>query len=168
MFVLLAIKPRTTCLLRNKAVSCNQKQRNVHEIIIFIVVSGCAVQQDHKPVAEPPSIDSIITNQALKSFKTDYSKASNHKAFAQSLSGAWSWKSSMTSVEHAKTSALIACQRNNENSEDLYPCKIINVNDFLDKVNQLTSHCTRKFHSLCSQNSGERGASFKRVIHHDE
>jgi len=98
-------------------------------LLIFIVVSGCAVQQDHKPVAEPAGIDSIITNKALNSFKTGYSKASTHKAFAQSLSSAWSWKSNMTSVEHAKTSALIACQRNNKESEDLYPCKIINVND---------------------------------------
>jgi hypothetical protein len=74
-------------------------------------------------------IESIITNKALESFKTEYAKASKHKAFAQSLSGAWNWKSNRTSREHAITSALISCQRNNKKSEDLYPCVIINVDD---------------------------------------
>jgi len=72
-------------------------------------------------------IESLMSNKALKSFKTDYAKASNHKAFAQSVSGAWNWKSNRTTKEHAITSALIGCQRNNKKSEDLYPCKVINV-----------------------------------------
>ena len=73
-------------------------------------------------------IESLITNQALKSFKNDYSKASKHKAFAQSVSGSWNWKSNRTSKEHAIKSALIGCQRNNKKSEDIYPCKVININ----------------------------------------
>ena len=73
-------------------------------------------------------IESLITNQALASFKSKYKEASQNKAFAQSLSGAWSWKSNRTSVEHAKTSALIGCQRNNKKTEDLYPCKVVNIN----------------------------------------
>ncbi len=73
-------------------------------------------------------INTIISNKALESFKTKYVKASENKAFAQSTSGAWSWKSNRTSVEHAKTSALIGCQHNNKKFEDLYPCKIININ----------------------------------------
>jgi hypothetical protein len=71
-------------------------------------------------------IESIITKDALESFEK-YANASKHKAFAQSLSGVWGWKSNRTSAEHARTSALVACQRNNKKSEELYPCEIINV-----------------------------------------
>ncbi len=70
----------------------------------------------------------IVTNQAAESYRKKYSKATLNKAFAQSESGAWSWKSNRTSVEHAKRSALIACQTNNKKNEKLSPCKIINVN----------------------------------------
>ncbi|MBT3032192.1 MAG: hypothetical protein KME67_12835 [Candidatus Thiodiazotropha sp. (ex Codakia orbicularis)] len=74
-------------------------------------------------------VASIISNEALESFNTKYAKASKNKAFAQSLSGAWNWRSNRTSIEHAKTSALIACQRHNKKSEYIYPCKIIHIND---------------------------------------
>ena len=109
-------------------------------IISIFILSGCTAQQI-KQTAETPSseitsyqnnltgIDSIISNKALQSFKTEYSKAPTNKAFAQSVSGAWNWKSNRTSIEHAKTSALIGCQRNNKKSEDLYPCKVIHIND---------------------------------------
>ena len=73
--------------------------------------------------------ESIISNKALASFNGDYQKAPINKAFAQSTSGSWSWSSNRTSIEHAKTSALIACQINNKKSEDVYPCKVIHVND---------------------------------------
>ena len=79
-------------------------------------------------------IESLMSNKALESFKTDYAKASKHKAFAQSASGSWNWKSNRTSKEHAITSALIGCQRNNKKSEDLYPCKVINIDgEWLNK-----------------------------------
>ena len=106
-----------------------------------IALSGCAMQgpvQSESPKAEfniklysnnKSGIESIITNQALKSFNTEYAKATKNKAFAQSASGAWNWKSNRTSVEHAKTSALIGCQRNNKKSEALYPCEVIHLND---------------------------------------
>ncbi len=74
-------------------------------------------------------IDSIIGKKALKSFTTEYKNSSLNKAFAQSTSGAWNWKSNRTSMEHAKTSALIGCQRNNKKHEDLYPCKVIHLNN---------------------------------------
>ena len=74
-------------------------------------------------------VESIITNRALKSFKEEYASAPKNRAFAQSESGAWNWKSDRTSKDHAITSALIGCQRNNKKSEDLYPCKVIHVND---------------------------------------
>lgn len=106
-----------------------------------IVLSGCATKgpiQSEAPRAEPrfklyssnkSGIESIITNEALKSFKTGYANAKENKAFAQSASGAWNWKSNRTSIEHAQNSALIGCQRNNKKSEDLYPCKVIHLND---------------------------------------
>lgn len=74
-------------------------------------------------------VDPIINKKALKSFNDKYVNAKLHKAFAQSQSGAWNWKSNRTSVEHAKTSALVGCQRNNQKNKALYPCKIINVDN---------------------------------------
>lgn len=109
-------------------------------LIVACLITGCAttdkpsVNPQSKPtkaitiyVNDEKGLDSLITNQALKSFKTDYTKASKHKAFAQSVSGAWNWKSNRTSKEHAIKSALIGCQRNNKKSEDLYPCNVINI-----------------------------------------
>jgi len=109
--------------------------------LIFIsLITGCATtnkpKMAHQDISSKPitiyendkkGIESLITNQSLKSFNTDYTMASAHKAFAQSVSGAWNWKSNRTSKEHAIKSALIGCQRNNKKSEDMYPCKIINI-----------------------------------------
>lgn len=109
-------------------------------LIFVTLITGCATTD--KPSVTPQGnasnsitiytndkkgLDSLITNQALKSFKSDYANASKHKAFAQSASGAWNWKSNRTSKEHAIKSALIGCQRNNKKSEDLYPCEVINI-----------------------------------------
>lgn len=109
-------------------------------LLIVISMAGCAAKDKASIKLQPDSpknitiyqndktgIDSLISNKALASFQTDYANASQHKAFAQSASGAWNWKSNRTSVEHAMTSALIGCQRNNKKSEDLYPCKVINL-----------------------------------------
>lgn len=100
------------------------KQNGVSDKSSSIPSHPIKIYQNHAQ-----GIDSIISNEALISFNTDYKDASPNKAFAQSTSGAWSWKSNRTSIEHAKTSALIGCQRNNRKSEDLYPCKIIHAND---------------------------------------
>jgi len=109
-------------------------------LVSVLIVTGCANQQVSPPKVEVVNeitiyenkengIPSIISNKALISFESDYAKASKNKAFAQSVSGAWNWKSNRTSVEHAKTSALVGCQRNNKKSEDMYPCKIIHINE---------------------------------------
>jgi len=117
--------------------------KNVLTVIAVASLTGCATHSDISPTRTIQSnglefieytnnktgIDSLITNQAVKSFKTDYQKAPSNKAFAQSVSGAWNWKSNRSSVEHARTSALVGCQRNNKKSEDIYPCKVIHVND---------------------------------------
>ena len=103
--------------------------------------SACASQPSQpagrqKPASEitiyqnnQQGLDSIISNRAMESFQGEYADAPENKAFAQSVSGAWNWKSNRTSIEHAKTSALVGCQRNNKKSEDLYPCEVIHVND---------------------------------------
>ena len=109
-------------------------------LISVFVLSGCVTQQVKQATEKPSSqitiyqnneegINAIITNKALVSFNNEYLEATGNKAFAQSVSGAWNWKSNRTSIEHAKTSALIGCQRNNKKSEDLYPCKVIHIND---------------------------------------
>ena len=106
--------------------------------ILFLV--GCASQgqtvpavTDKDAVIEPvieqnaAGEASIMTNPALKSYREEYVHATEHKAFAQSESGAWSWKSNRTSIGYAIDNALIGCQRNNRRYEEEYPCKIINI-----------------------------------------
>jgi hypothetical protein len=101
---------------------------------------GCATYEQPIPTATStgkivePSFEqkavgeaSIMTNQALKSYREEYVYATEHKAFAQSDVGAWSWKSNRTSVKHAIENSLIDCQRNNKRHEAEHPCKIINV-----------------------------------------
>ena len=108
-------------------------------ITVMLFISGCAVSPSptsNEMVSEggikkytnsESGVNLIITNQALKSYHEKYLVAEKHKAFAQSLSGSWSWMANRTSAEHAKTSALVGCQKNNIKNEKLYPCKIINV-----------------------------------------
>ncbi|MEZ5492087.1 MAG: hypothetical protein R3F50_17515 [Gammaproteobacteria bacterium] len=71
----------------------------------------------------------IISSKALISYLNEYRLASEHKAFAQSHTGAWSWKSSKLSQDDATSKALAGCRRNNYKYEDQYPCRIFNVND---------------------------------------
>jgi hypothetical protein len=109
--------------------------------VAFIpLLVGCATYEQPIP-AEPstgeivePSFEqkavgeaSLMTNQALKSYREGYVHATKHKAFAQSDVGAWSWKSNRTSIKYAIENSLIDCQKNNKKHEAEYPCKIINV-----------------------------------------
>ncbi len=114
-------------------------------LALAILLSGCAANEkstvnegiassepielieDKTKKIKPIGIKSIITNQALRSYKGKYSEATSHKAFAQSASGAWNWKSNRTSKEHATNSALISCQANNKKYEELHPCRVINI-----------------------------------------
>ena len=109
--------------------------------IVFITsLVGCASYEQPIPTATgtgeivEPSFEqkavgeaSIMTNQALKSYREEYVHATEHKAFAQSDVGAWSWKSNRTSTKHAIENSLIDCQKNNKRHEADYPCRIINV-----------------------------------------
>ncbi|MEC7815698.1 MAG: hypothetical protein VX939_05475 [Pseudomonadota bacterium] len=109
-------------------------------IVFSAVLVGCATyEQPMSPTTSPGDISepvfeqkavgeaSIMTNQALKSYREGYVHATEHKAFAQSDVGAWSWKSNRTSIKHAIGNALIDCQGNNRRHEAEHPCKIINV-----------------------------------------
>lgn len=109
--------------------------------IVFIpLLVGCATYEQPIPAAPgigeivEPSFEqkavgeaSIVTNQALKSYREEYVHATEHKAFAQSDMGAWSWKSNRTSIQYAIENSLIDCQKNNKRHEAKYPCEIINV-----------------------------------------
>jgi hypothetical protein len=109
--------------------------------VVFIpLLVGCATYEQPMPPAAStgeiiePTFEqkavgeaSIMTNQALKSYREEYIHATKHKAFAQSDVGAWSWKSNRTSIKHAIENSLIDCQRNNKRHESEHPCKIINV-----------------------------------------
>ena len=100
---------------------------------LAVIISSVSVATAETVVVEPEvtktiievtkpelfTIESIISKKALKSFETPYHQAPSHKAFTQSESGAWSWKSNRTSKEHAIKSALISCQINNKKSESL-------------------------------------------------
>ena len=74
------------------------------------------------------SASDIMTNKALGSYRKKYMTETSDKAFAQSVNGTWSWRSSKTSRNEAIKKALSACQKQNKKYEALYPCKIINVN----------------------------------------
>jgi len=109
-------------------------------IVFIALLVGCATYEQPMPPATStveiiePTFEqkavgeaSIMTNQALKSYREEYVHATEHKAFAQSDVGAWSWKSNRTSIKHAIENSLIDCQRNNKRHEAEHPCKIINV-----------------------------------------
>ncbi|MDF1764226.1 MAG: hypothetical protein P1U57_12530 [Oleibacter sp.] len=116
--------------------------KKILTVMVLTTLTGCAtgtqqkVEVSDSPAIQPITIyknnkkgmESIITRKALDSYNSEYLDATENKAFAQSLTGAWDWKSNRTSVEHAKTSALVGCQRHNRKSEDVYPCEIININ----------------------------------------
>ncbi|OZC35971.1 hypothetical protein B9Q17_17170 [Marinobacter vinifirmus] len=130
---------------RRKAKALASKKESKLRLGIFLVfialLAGCAAHQQPVPAATSaggtvePTFEheavgeaSIMTNQALKSYREEYVNATQHKAFAQSDVGAWSWKSNRTSIKHAIENSLIDCQKNNKRHEAEYPCKIINVN----------------------------------------
>lgn len=109
-------------------------------MVLIMALVGCASHQQHvdtpksangtvnKSFENPATSEaSIMTNQGLRSFREQYVNATEHKAFAQSDSGAWSWKSNRTTREYAIRNALIDCQKQNKRHEEEYPCKIINV-----------------------------------------
>lgn len=68
----------------------------------------------------------LHTKDALKSYKKEYLRERGHKAFAQSPSGAWAWRSQRTSREFAIEDAVNACNAYLEATEPR--CVVIHVN----------------------------------------
>ena len=80
-------------------------------------------------VSEQSGESAIMSNKALNAYRQKYLDITRDKAFAQSDNGAWSWRSSKTSESDAVKKALAACRKNNKNHDEVFPCRIINVNN---------------------------------------
>ncbi|NRB40323.1 MAG: hypothetical protein HRU20_17955 [Pseudomonadales bacterium] len=100
------------------------KLSNIMVATVLSVMCTSTLSSEGKQIG----IESIISKKALNSYLTKYNDATENKAFAQSESGVWNWRSNRTSVEYAKSSALISCRSQNKNHEKDYPCKLIDVN----------------------------------------
>ncbi len=94
----------------------------------------------------------IISKKAQTSFTDKYLNAKGHKAFAQSESGNWNWRSNRTSIDHAINNALASCRARNLAFEVDQPCRIIHVNDeWTDVYRQSITH-RRRDESLIMSN----------------
>ncbi len=69
----------------------------------------------------------IRTKDALKSFQKEYLHQQNHKAFAQSPTGAWAWRAERTSREFAIEDAVNSCNTYLEATEPR--CVVIHVDN---------------------------------------
>jgi len=79
----------------------------------------------------------IIRQKAFQDFKEKYLAAKGYKAFAQSESGNWNWRSNRTSKDHAINNALASCRSRNQEYETKQPCRIINLeNEWVDIYRQ--------------------------------
>lgn len=68
----------------------------------------------------------LRTRAAMDAYRRDYLPTKGHKAFAQSVDGAWSWRGERVSRQFAEDDAVRACNaflRKND-----APCVIVNVN----------------------------------------
>lgn len=68
----------------------------------------------------------IRTKDAFKSFQKEYLHQKDHKAFAQSQTGAWAWRAERTTREFAIEDAVNACNNYLEANEPR--CVVIHVN----------------------------------------
>jgi hypothetical protein len=68
------------------------------------------------------------SKKAKKSYDKKYITNRDNKAFAQSVTGFWSWRAGEDTIEKAKFMALQKCKKKNEKEESRYPCEIIDVN----------------------------------------
>ena len=107
--------------------------------ILLVTALLSVLAQEVVFATEQQEVERIISKNALKSYETKYKEAENHKAFAQSETGSWTWKKNMTTKEYAIKAALIGCQLNNKKHEEKYPCKIINVDgSWINSTNTIT------------------------------
>lgn len=71
--------------------------------------------------------EQVKLSSALSSFRTEYSLAPDHKAFAQSEEGAWAWSANMASTRDAIDNAIARCTKNLKPHQG--PCLAIHVDD---------------------------------------
>ena len=71
----------------------------------------------------------LMSKKALNSYREKFLTERKNKAFAQSDTGSWSWRSSAKSEADAKQKALSSCRKNNKKHEAFYPCRIVNTNN---------------------------------------
>ncbi len=126
--------------LRTKIVGVWKKRTTQYKFIIMSTTQQDNIANTNVKTSAPygnikilidptaTSKSSIISNKALATYIEHYTTAEQHKAFAQSLSGAWSYAIDRPSTRNATLTALGSCQYYNKFNEKL-PCKIINLDD---------------------------------------
>ena len=76
--------------------------------------------------AESPG--DLIRKRAFDTYELEYFIAMEHKAIAQSSSGAWGWSKDHDSPDEAMDRALELCRKTNHEPEK--PCMIVNIDAF--------------------------------------
>lgn len=86
----------------------------------------------------PPKNEStLIADKAAIAFNDKYLTRSQHKAFAQSESGAWGFMTARNSTEEAQKAALDLCTKHNTNFNDDFPCEVIHIdNSWIETENR--------------------------------
>lgn len=72
----------------------------------------------------------LIRRPARDVYDLKYFLARNHKAIAQSRSGAWAWTHRHATLEEALDRALELCRDRNGADEKQQPCKLVNVDSW--------------------------------------
>lgn len=77
---------------------------------------------------EASSPGDLISKGAYNTYELEYFLAREHKAIAQSNSGAWGWSENLATPDSAIDRALELCRKTNNLPEK--PCRIVNIDDF--------------------------------------
>ncbi len=77
---------------------------------------------------EASSPGDLISKGAYHTYELEYFIAMEHKAIAQSNSGAWGWSENRATPDSAIDRALELCRKSNHQLEK--PCKIVNIDGF--------------------------------------
>jgi hypothetical protein len=77
---------------------------------------------------EASSPGDLIRKPASDTYDLEYFVALDHKAIAQSDSGAWGWSENRSTPDSAIDRALELCRKTNHQPER--PCRIVNIDGF--------------------------------------
>jgi hypothetical protein len=72
----------------------------------------------------------LIQKRAIRVFHQNYFVARNHKAMAQSSSGAWGWSENHRTLDRAMDAALVSCRERNRADEASKPCKLVIIDSY--------------------------------------